>query len=119
MDAKANVQVLAPQYKSGSEAQFALLGRAILREHFDVAVGAMFYEPCRWKIPGGHYTPDFMAILEDGRVVFVEVKGSRKQKGYRDARSKLRAAAEIYKMFTWIECVEQDGWTVEVIGGSP
>lgn len=117
MDAKANAAALVPQYKSGSERQFALLGRAILREHFDVAVAAMFYEPCRWKIPGGNYTSDFMAVMEDGRIVLVEVKGSRKQKGYRDARSKLRAVAEIYQFFTWIECVEQDGWTVEVIGG--
>jgi len=117
MDARANVTALAPQYKSGSEEQFALLGRAILREHFDAAVLLMLYEPCRWKIPGGHYTPDWMAILGTGMVVFVEVKGSRKQKGYRDARSKLRAAAEIYSAFVWCECVEQDGWRVEVIGG--
>ena len=113
--AKAKVEALIPRFKSSSEQQFSLLGPAILREAFDVPVVAMLYEPVRWKIPGGHYTTDFMAILDNGEVVFVEVKGSRKQRNYRDARSKLRAAAATYPMFTWCEVVEQEGWWVEVL----
>jgi len=109
------VAALIPQYKSSTEQQFSLLGAAILREALGAAVAAMFYEPCRWKIPGGHYTPDFLAILDTGQVVFIEIKGSRKQRNYRDARSKLRAAADVYRMFVWCEVVEEDGWRVEVL----
>ena len=115
MQAQADAESLTPRYKSGSEQQFSLLGAAILREAFDVSVAAMFYEPVRWKIPGGHYTPDWLAIMENGTVIFVEIKGSRKQRNYRDARSKLRAAAELYPFFTWCEVVEADGWRVEVL----
>jgi len=118
MRAKADVDALVPKYKSGSEEKFALTGRAILGDAFGVPVLAMWYEPCKWKIPGGHYTPDWMAVLDTGQVLFVEIKGSRKQKGYRDARSKLRAASEIYSIYTWCEVVEQDGWRVEVLNGS-
>jgi len=53
--------------------------------------------------------------METGMVVFVEVKGSKKQKGYRDARSKLRAVQAMYPFFTFVEVVEEDGWLVEVL----
>jgi len=111
----ADVDTLIPRYKSSSEQQFSLLGQAILREAFDAAVVVMFYEPVRWKIPGGHYTPDWLCLMETGMVVFVEVKGSKKQEGYRDARSKLRAASAMYPFVTWCEVVEEDGWRVEVL----
>jgi len=112
----ANVAPLSPSYKSSSELKFAQLAGPLLEAHFESRVMWLAYEPMRFRVPGGHYTPDFGAVLEDGRMVFVEVKGSRKQKGYRDARSKLRAAAEWYAMFTWIEVVEEDGFAVEVMG---
>jgi len=115
MKAIADTKALIPRYKSGSEQQFSLLGAAILREAFDAAVVAMFYEPVRWKIPGGQYTPDWLCLMETGMVVFVEVKGSKKQKGYRDARSKLRAVQAMYPFFTFVEVVEENGWQVEVI----
>lgn len=115
MKARADVEALVLKYKSNSERKFATFAVALIGTHFGYDVMWMEYEPIRLKIPGGHYTPDFMAILRDGTAVFVEVKGSRKQRNYRDARSKLRAAAEIYPFFTWCECVEEEGWKVEVI----
>ncbi len=114
-EAIADVQTLIPKYKSSTEEMFAAHGSTWLCDHFQSSVVLMLYEPCRWKIPGGHYTSDFMAVLEDGRVLFIEVKGSKRQKGYRDARSKLRAAAVTYPMFTWLEVVEELGWTIEVL----
>jgi len=115
MKAIADVKALIPRYKSDSEQQFALLGAIILRDALGIEVAEMRYEPCRWAIPGGHYTPDWLAILDDGRVVFIEVKGSKKQRNYRDARSKLRAAAAMYPFFSWCETVEEDGWRVEMV----
>jgi|GEM_PF-5088163 len=115
MKAIADVKALIPRYKSSTEEKFALFGAVILQEALDTEVVAIFYEPVRWKIPGGHYTPDWLCLLETGMVVFVEVKGSKRQKGYRDARSKLRAAAAMYPWFTWCEAVEEDGWLVEVL----
>jgi len=38
----------------------------------------MLYEPMRFKIPGGNYTPDFLAVCADGTMILVEIKGSRK-----------------------------------------
>ena len=115
MKATADVTTLIPVYKSHCERRFAGLGATLLGAHFGAECLRFDYEPLRFKVPGGFYTTDWLALLADGRVVFVEVKGSKKQKGYRDARSKLRAAAEIYCWWTWVEVVEQDGWTVEVI----
>jgi len=115
MKAMANVEALIPSYKSGAETEFAGIGIALLGAHFWTEVMLLLYEPCRWAIPGGHYTPDFMAVLQDGRVVFVEIKGSKKQRNYRDARSKLRAAQAVYPMFIWVEVVQEDGWALEVL----
>ena len=117
MKAIADVAALIPDYKSNCERRFADLGPTLLGAHFGRRVVRMDYESCSRKVPGGRYTPDFEAWLEDGTTVYVEVKGSKRQKGYRDSRSKLRAAAEVYPMFTWIQVVESEGWTVEVIGG--
>ena len=115
MKAIADVEALIPQYKSDTEEKFAQIGGVLLGAHFGQNVIVLQYEPCRWKIPGGQYLPDFMAVLANGAVVLVEVKGSRKQRNYRDARSKLRAAAAMYPMFTWCEVVESYGWRVEVL----
>ena len=115
MKAIADVEALIPRYKSDSEQQFASLGAIILRDALGIEVVEMRYEPCRWAIPGGHYMPDFLCVMSQGQIIFVEVKGSKKQKGYRDARSKLRAAAEIYPFFSWVEVVEEDNWRVEVL----
>ena len=117
MKAIADVSTLIPVYKSKCERRFANLGALLLGAHFGAECLWFMYEPQRFKIPGGHYTPDWLALMSDGRVVYVEVKGSKRQKGYRAARSKVRAAQEIYPMFTWVEVVESEGWSVEVIGG--
>lgn len=117
MKAIADVKALIPQYKSKAEGTFAGFNTVFWHAYLGSDLVLLLYEPCRWAISGGHYTPDFMAVLEDGRMVFVEVKGSKKQRNYRDARSKLRAAVEIYPFFTWIEVVEENGWPVEVLDG--
>ena len=99
---KLDTDALTPQYRSKTEQRFADLAMAECYGQFGVYPLVIRYEPMRFKIPGGHYTPDFELVLPD-RDVFIEVKGSKHQKNYRDARSKLRAAAEMYPERTWCE----------------
>lgn len=103
--AKANVAALLKQFKSDQEAAFAQVALALLADEFGAPVARLDYEPVSWNLPGNRYTPDFMATLADGRVLWIEVKGSKKQSNYRDARSKLREAAAIYPQFTWVEAM--------------
>jgi len=121
--ARANVAALLRPFKSAHEGAFAQVAHALLAGEFGLAVERLDYEPVTWNLPGNRYTPDFVAILEDGRIVHVEVKGSRKQRGYRDARSKLREAAAMYPEYTWVEAIvtlrqgELLGISLEVIDG--
>jgi len=114
--ARVDLSALVPTYKSKLEEEFANhVGLILLEDACQCEVALMLYEPCTWHLAGGKYTPDFCAFLQDGRVAFVEIKGgrgaspslrskaARAQKGYRDTRSKLRAAAETYPMFLWFE----------------
>lgn len=94
---------LIDNYKSQAEAEFAQVGAALLYNHFGARVLKMAYEPMTFNLPGNRYTPDWLVVLEDGRLVFVEIKASRRQKNYRDARSKLRLAAATWPEFVWCE----------------
>jgi len=64
------------------------------------------YEPVRFAIPGGFYTPDFYVkgIKEDGSIslIHIEVKGSRHQRGYRTSRQRLGSAASLYPEYIFI-----------------
>lgn len=109
----ANMDALIPRYKSKAEEDYAIFGAAMIHQELGKVVELTMYEPMAFYIPGGRYRPDFMHILEDGKIVFVEVKGSKKQKNYRDSRAKLRAAAEVFSFFTWIMSLDL---VLEVIG---
>ena len=117
VEARANIDALIPQYRSGAEQVFARMGPILLADEFGSNVALMEYERMRFRVPGGWYTPDFSVILDDRRLIFVEVKGSTHQKGYRDARSKLRAVADLYPWVTWIEAIPDrgGGWSLERI----
>lgn len=117
MTALADVAALTRQYRSKTETYWADIGEVYIADEFNARVVDQRYEPVSLAIPGGKYTPDFLYILETGQTVFVEVKGSKRQKNYRDARSKLRAAAEVYPFWTFVEAVGgRTGFELEVIG---
>ena len=101
--ALANVQALMPRYDSDSEEWWASYGALLLGDEAGSPVALTQYHALTLHLPGGSYTPDFLHILADGRLVVVEVKGSQKQRGYRDARAKLRAAADLYRWATFYE----------------
>lgn len=115
--ARADLSRLVSPYRSKAEEQWSVINAMWVGDWFRVSVIETRYEPLTFHVPGGTYTPDFMNILEDGRIVFVEVKGSKAQKNYRDARSKLRAVRELYPWFYWCEArpVTRGAWEFEEI----
>jgi hypothetical protein len=117
--ARADVRRLIPQYDSRGEEWYARIGYLLTGDELGSEVVLTQYHALKVNLPGGSYEPDFLHILADGRLVIVEVKGSREQKGYRDARAKLRAAADLYRWATWLE-IRADGrgaCELEVITG--
>ena len=112
----ADVAALTPQYRSKTEGYWAQMGNVYIADEFNARVMWEGYERARLSIPGGFYTPDFMYILENGQTIFVEIKGSKRQKNYRDARSKLRAAANVYPFWTFVEDIGgRNGFDLEVL----
>jgi hypothetical protein len=103
--ARANMGQLVPTFDSKAEAWWDRYGATIIADECDTAVALTQYHPFTLHIPGGNYTPDWLHILSDGRLVVVEIKGSTKQRGYRDARSKLRSAAETFRWLTFYEAI--------------
>lgn len=115
--ALALVNRFVDPYKSKAEAAWSQVNALWLEDWFQCKLVRQFYEPLSFKLPGGSYTPDFLSILADGRMVFTEVKGSKHQKNYRDARSKLRAAAELYPFFIWTQATQagRGAWDFEEV----
>lgn len=62
----------------------------------------MRYESIVFVLLGASYKCDFLLICEDGETMFVECKGTRRDYNYRDARSKLRAAAALHYYWTFV-----------------
>lgn len=115
--ARADLARLVSPYRSKTEAAWANVNALWVGEWFQTPVLETRYEPLTFHVPGGSYTPDFMNLLADGRIVFVEVKGSTHQKNYRDARAKLRAVRDLYPWFYWCEArpVGRGNWEFEEI----
>ncbi len=71
------------------------------------------YEP--WKLRLAKktwYTPDFVALDEDGMLVVYEVKGFWRD----DARVKIKVAAEMYKFLDFVAVTKKEGrWEFEEI----
>lgn len=108
------------QAESSVEARFGLCGRNLIADRMGESVVLALYNWRQFKIPGGWYTPDWCYHLADGREVYVEVKGSKLQANYRDARTHLRAAASLNPMYTFFEAMplpanEGGGWSLELI----
>jgi hypothetical protein len=116
--AVANLGAIVSPYKSHTEERWAAEGALVLLAELGEQTAVQLYEPVTFHLPGSKYTPDFQNILESGRIVYVEVKGTRKMQSYRDSRAKLRAAAELHPWFTWLQVdYERGSWIVERING--
>lgn len=115
--ARVDVARLVEPYKSKTEKAWSKIGALWVGDWYQSQVLDERYEPLTFRLLGGSYTPDFGYLLSDGRLVFVETKGSTHQKNYRDARSKIRAAAELYPWFIFCEArpVKGGNWHFEEI----
>ncbi len=114
--ARADITRLLPTFDSQAEAWWDTHGPLLLADELRCAVALTQYHAITVHLPGGSYTPDFLHILADGRLILVEIKGSKQQRGYRDARAKLRAAADLYRWATWYECrVDHGAFELELI----
>lgn len=104
-----------PAYKSGLESRWSVIGPTIISEQFGTQVVRTMYEPFSLNLSGGSYTPDFMHVLADGRVIIVETKGSRFLRSTADSRSKFRAAAVDFSMFyfVWVDDLKESGLKFE------
>lgn len=103
--ARANIAAMLPQFDSHAEAWWDRYGALLIAQELGQPVELTQYHPVTFRLPGETYTPDFLHIMADGGMAFIEVKGSTKQRGYRDARAKLRAAAEMYAWATFYEAI--------------
>ena len=107
---KALIDFHAPKYRSKIEKTYADMCFIWVLATFEVKVLLTQYEPFTFHLPGKiKYTPDFVHILADRRLLIVEVKNSKKNKGYRVTRNKLVTAASIYPYFMWAEYLHETG----------
>jgi len=69
-----------------------------LPDHEDML--AMYYEPFVLHLTGGNYTPDFVVVYNDGRMIIIEVKGS--WGAYKSGRSSKRNLKQAAVEFAWL-----------------
>jgi hypothetical protein len=81
---------------SKEEIQWRQAGTPLLEEMCEEKVVMVQHPSLTYPIPGGHYTADFLYFMASGLRINVEVKGSKFQKGYKDARARMRAAASLH-----------------------
>lgn len=119
---KADVRKVNPYdpYDSKTDMVWAKVGGTVLQGKIGKRIVVVRYHPFIFVLPGETYKIDFMMIAEDGFHYMVECKGSKKAKNYRDARSKLRASAEIHPYWNFLLAVWPDqrnelGWDVEFL----
>jgi hypothetical protein len=76
------------------------------------------HHPIKVSLAAGcWYTPDFSALhTATGHYALYEVKGSWKQKGGRDSRTRLKIAASLYPQWMWYGVTRpNDDWAIETI----
>jgi hypothetical protein len=106
--------------RTPTEAKAIIFLKPILEETTGKKIVFSAYEWVTFSLPGGSYTPDWSFRMDDGSWVRVEIKASKMQPGYKDARSKLRATASLNPWDTFYEFrprtkAEGGGWELELI----
>lgn len=105
-----------PKYRSKIEEKYANLADVLIQEQLNTDVIETLYEPFTVRLPGAFsYTPDFFHVLEDRRLLIVEVKNSKKQKGYRVTHNKILTAAAMFPYFLWAETFAEKGYVFEMM----
>lgn len=105
MRAKAQAHIQGRM--NGTETNFA----RFLQERQFLHVASYKFESVKLRLADNtYYTPDFMAIGEDGYITFYEVKGFWRD----DARVKIKVASELYPEFAFVAVQWKGGeWKFE------
>lgn len=105
--------------ESKTEIDWLKYHASCIENHFSSKIVVMRPKSTTFHILGSSYTPDFEYLLENGQRVFVEVKGSKFQPNYRDARSKLKMTATLHWDKSFVEVMPdknlESGWSMEDI----
>lgn len=105
---------------SSVEQRWSKIGRGYVEQMRGESVIFSAYHWFTFILPGSKYTADWYYLMEGGAWVIVEVKASKMQDNYRDARSKLRQAATFNPWFDFYEAMPDrkegiGGWHFEYI----
>ena len=111
-------------FKSNTERMFYETGMPFLQEAFGSKPVLMFYEWLSFRLVNAVYTPDFLVVFEDGRMAFVEIKGSKKQRHYLLSRYKMRIAASLNPYFSFcmatpVPKTRYRAWDIDHIQAEP
>jgi len=105
--------------ESSFEKKWLMIDKVVIEDYYGSKVVIMRPKPISFLLPSNIYTPDFFYILEDGRRIYVEVKASPFQQGYRDAIAKLRMTATLFYFEIFIMVMpdkeSKNGWKVTPI----
>lgn len=61
-----------------------------------------YKETVTFNVPGVKYTPDFIGITPDNEIVVIEIKGSKRQRGFYYTRARMIAAHVLLPLFHFI-----------------
>lgn len=103
--------------ESLEEKRWQTMGIPLLEDHYGMKIKLWKPKAFSFKLPGGSYSPDFFYIFENGMRLHIEVKANKFQANYRDARSKILAAATLYWFdnFMMVTRGVANGWDLEEI----
>ncbi len=107
-------EALGEEFDSKLELDFAW---ELERRRLSGAIDEWRYHPLKFRIAkNATYEPDFLSRTGK-RFTIYEVKGSWKQKGGRDSRTRLQVAAYMYQWFAWKGVTRAKGgkWVFEAI----
>lgn len=97
-------------FASGEEAAFFANAKQII-EAVPCLRGYMMesviYEGLAFNLPGGvRYTPDFIIRMSNDHSIIqvvVEIKGSKRQRHYRETHARVRNVSALYPQFAFLE----------------
>lgn len=91
-------------------------GKELIQDLYSEKIIFTGREWLSFSLPGSSYTADYYYLLDNGKWVIVEIKASKCQAGYRDARTKLRCAASLNPWFDFYEAMLKGaGFEIEKI----
>lgn len=102
--------------KSSYEKRWLQFDKVVIEDYYETKVQIIRPKPLSFHLPANVYTPDFMYILDNGDTLYIEVKGSEFQHGYRDSVAKLRMTATLFYFWKFAIAMPdkngKNGWKI-------